>query len=80
MKYLRTALVISALITVAACGGAEDRKAAHMDKGQALFDAGQRCQGRFTGLCGRFRFDGWRFAVSAGFFRGRFQAFSSALR
>ncbi len=40
MKYLRTALVISALITVAACGGAEDRKAAHMDKGQALFDAG----------------------------------------
>lgn len=40
MKHLRTALIIVVLTALAACGGAEDRKAAHMEKGQALFDEG----------------------------------------
>ncbi|MEM7468928.1 MAG: tetratricopeptide repeat protein [Pseudomonadota bacterium] len=38
---LRTILSMIALaVLLTACGGAEDRKAAHMEKGQALFDEG----------------------------------------
>lgn len=40
MKHIRSALLLSVLALLVACGGAEDRKTAHMDKGQALFDAG----------------------------------------
>ena len=40
MKLIRTALLAASLALLFACGGAEDRKAAHMEKGQALFDAG----------------------------------------
>lgn len=38
---LRTIVgVIAIALALVACGGAEDRKAAHMEKGQALFDEG----------------------------------------
>lgn len=40
MKIIRTIFIIGALVALMACGGAEDRKAAHMEKGQALFDEG----------------------------------------
>lgn len=39
MHMKKLALVIL-LASLAACGGAEDRKAAYMEKGQALYDAG----------------------------------------
>ena len=40
MRMIRTVFVISILAAMMACGGAEDRKSAHMEKGQALFDEG----------------------------------------
>lgn len=39
MRMKKLALVML-LASLAACGGAEDRKAAYMEKGQALYDAG----------------------------------------
>jgi tetratricopeptide (TPR) repeat protein len=39
MRLKKLAPVLLA-VTLAACGGAEDRKAAYMEKGQALYDAG----------------------------------------
>jgi len=39
MRMKKLALVVL-LASLAACGGAEDRKAAYMEKGQALYDAG----------------------------------------
>ena len=40
MTNLRTAMSFGVLALLVACGGAEDRKAAHMEKGQQMFDAG----------------------------------------
>jgi tetratricopeptide (TPR) repeat protein len=40
MRYIRTVLTLGVLALLVACGGAEDRKAAHMEKGQEMFDAG----------------------------------------
>ena len=40
MTMFRTVLIFTIVAILGACGGAEDRKAAHMEKGQALFDAG----------------------------------------
>ena len=40
MNKIRTFLVIAVVAALVACGGAEDRKAAHMEKGQVLFDEG----------------------------------------
>ena len=40
MKRAPLATLLILLATLTACGGAADRKAAYMEKGQALFDAG----------------------------------------
>ncbi|TDJ69292.1 MAG: tetratricopeptide repeat protein [Proteobacteria bacterium] len=40
MKYIHTALMMGVLAALVACGGAENRKAAHLKKGELLFEAG----------------------------------------
>ncbi|MFT4585871.1 MAG: tetratricopeptide (TPR) repeat protein, partial [Gammaproteobacteria bacterium] len=40
MKNMRIGLIIGLLAALVACGGAEDRKSAHMEKGRAMYAEG----------------------------------------